>query len=46
MDIDNQLQEFEVGWSGTKIISFDVYNAYINCYLNHHGVCEIKYTLK
>ena len=40
--IDEQLQHFEAGWKGTKTISFEGYQAYMNCY-EEDGIYEIRY---
>ena len=43
-EIDKQLEEFEEGWEELKMIKFDLYEAYLNCYLDN-GIYEIRYTL-
>jgi len=43
--IDVELKEFEAGWEGTKIVQFQNWEAYMDCYLDN-GIYEIRYLLK
>ena len=43
--IDRELESFEPGWQGIKIIRFDRYDAYLTCHEVAGGDYEIRYTL-
>ena len=44
-NIDRELETFEPGWQGVKIIRFDRFDAYLTCHVVNGGDYEIRYTL-